>query len=72
MEVIVVLRDVGKVLLAVSGIVFTLVFARLAWLAKSYGLGFDLLGIWKVWGGWIFLWLLITGGGFFLLTVRRF
>ncbi len=65
------LRDLGKVLLAVSGITFVLVFVRLAWLVKSYALGFDLLGIWRIWGGWILLWLLITGGGFVLLTVKR-
>ncbi len=65
------LRDLGKVVLTVSGVILVLVFVRLAWLAKSYPLGFDLLGIWNMWGGWILLWLLITGGGFILFTVKR-
>lgn len=65
------LKDLGKILLAVSSISFALAFVWLAWLIKSYPLSFDLIGICKIWGGWILLWLLITGGGFILLTVER-
>ena len=64
-------KDFGRALLAVSGVAFTLAFVRLAWLAKFYPLGFELFGIWRIWGGWILLWLVITGGGFILLNVKR-
>lgn len=66
-----VLRDIGKMLLGVSLMTFILVIARLVLIAKSYPVGFDLLGILKIWAVWILLWLLITGSGFVLLAVKR-
>lgn len=73
-----VLRDLGKLLLAVSTITFVCVFVWLAWLiwpaksaSESTQVGFYLPGVWSMWGGWILLWLLITGTGLALLTVKR-
>jgi hypothetical protein len=64
-------KDIGKALLSFGVITVILVFARLAWLARSYPLGFDLVGIWKTWGGCIVLWVLITGGCVVLLVIKR-
>ena len=64
-------RDLGKLFLAVSGMTFVTVLARLAWAAGSYQIGFYLPGIWKMWGGWILLWLLITVVGLVLFLVKR-
>ena len=65
------LKSFGKVLLTVSGIVLISVFIRLALMARSYPLGFDLAGIMKIWGIWIFLWFIVTLGGLVLLKVKR-
>ncbi len=64
-------RDLGKLILAISGIVLVLVLVRVGHILRSYSVGFDLLGIWKAWRGWILLWLLITVTGLTLLTVKR-
>jgi len=63
-------RTIGIVLLAISGIAFIVVFSRLAWLIRTYSIGFDLFGLARMWGGWIVLWLLTIGTGLFLLTRR--
>ncbi len=64
-------RDLGKLLLALSGIVFIFVVVRLGYILTSYSVGFDLLGIWKSWRGWIMVWLLVTAAGFTLLALKR-
>jgi hypothetical protein len=64
-------RNLGITLLSMSGVAFVIVCARLVWFAKSYTLGFDLPGIWRMWGRWILHWLLIATSGLALLRWRR-
>ncbi len=64
-------RESGKILLAISGLMFFFVFVRLGYAAIPHSVGFDLLGLWKIWRGWILLWLLLTAAGFTLLAVKR-
>ncbi len=64
-------RDLGKILLLISGTVVVVVFAQLVVQIRSYNMGFDLQGIWSHSRGWILLWLFITLVGSALLALKR-
>jgi hypothetical protein len=66
------LRAIGFGLVGVAGIAFAYVVMKLMTLFRSSAsVGFDLSGIWRMWGVWITLWCVALVAGLWMIFSSR-
>jgi hypothetical protein len=66
------LKATGYAMAGIAGIVFVYVVLKLVLLLRSYpSVGFDLSGIWRMWGVWIILWCIALVAGLWMIISSR-
>ena len=66
-------KTIGQVLLSMGLIALAYVVIKIVLLAytHSFSIGFDLVGIWRLWGVWIVLWCIVMVTGLFMVRSRN-
>ena len=66
------LKTTGYALAGIAVIVFVYVVLKLMLLFRSSAsVGFDLSGVWRMWGVWIILWCVALVAGLWMITSSR-